>query len=156
MTRALRQSTAALAVIRRQRDGRTEWLAQWNDRWQRYHFVGGHKHDDETFRQCMMREIGEELGMAAATGCAVAEQPLAHLDFVAWSEGAGEDTHYVIELFDVSLVGDAVELQAAAAPENRWLTDDHIRNGLAADGRPVSETMRRVLAEADLLPATNE
>src|SRR5439155_11076042 len=59
----MRQSTAAVALIRRQQRGQTVWLAQWNPGWQRYHFVAGHKRPNETFRECAEREIGEELDL---------------------------------------------------------------------------------------------
>ena len=41
-------SEAAVALIRRKQDGQTVWLAQWNDKWQAYHFVSGQKRLDET------------------------------------------------------------------------------------------------------------
>jgi hypothetical protein len=43
----MRESTAAVAIIRREHKGQTLWLAQWNGNWQCYHFVGGHKRADE-------------------------------------------------------------------------------------------------------------
>ena len=58
---SMRQSIAAFAVIRRDERGQTLWLAQWNPKWGAYHFVGGHKRPEETFRECLVREIGEEL-----------------------------------------------------------------------------------------------
>jgi 8-oxo-dGTP pyrophosphatase MutT (NUDIX family) len=147
----MRQSVAAIAIIRRQSDAETLWLAQWNDRWQRFHFVGGHRHDDESFRQCVVREVAEELEIAEGTGFLVGERPLAHLDYTAWSAGAGEETHYMMELFDVQLVGDAVRQQVDADPQNRWLTVEEIRSGRAADGNPVSDTMALLLDKAHLV-----
>jgi 8-oxo-dGTP pyrophosphatase MutT (NUDIX family) len=148
----MRQSLAAIAIIRRQAGDKTLWLAQWNDRWQRFHFVGGHKHDDESFRQCVVREVGEELEIAEGTGCLVGECPLAHLDYTAWSAGAGEETHYVMELFDVQLFDDAVWQQVDADPQNRWLTAAEILGKRCRDGLLVSETMGLLLVRAGLCP----
>lgn len=60
----MRLSEAAVALIRREHDGPTLWLAQWNQNWRTYTFVGGHRWPEETFRECLVRELGEELGVA--------------------------------------------------------------------------------------------
>lgn len=149
----MRQSIASLALIRRGRGLETRWLAQWNAKWRCFHFVGGHKHDDESFRQCVIRELTEELQIAEASGFAVAQQPLARLDYTAWSDSAGQQTHYVMELFDVELIGEVARRQVDADPRNRWLTEAEIRSGRCADGQPVSETMGRILNQACLWAA---
>jgi molecular chaperone DnaJ len=59
----MRQSVAAVALIRRSEAGQALWLAQWNPHWRRYNFVAGHKRPDESFRQCVVRELAEELGL---------------------------------------------------------------------------------------------
>ena len=43
----------------------------------------------------------------------VAAEPLAHLEYVAFSQGAGAETAYTIELFEVELLGDAAQVVAA-------------------------------------------
>jgi 8-oxo-dGTP pyrophosphatase MutT (NUDIX family) len=145
----MRQSVSAIAIIRRQVGAETLWLAQWNGRWQRFHFIGGHKHDEESFRQCLIREVTEELEIAEGPGFLVADRPLAHLDYTAWSAGAAQETHYVLEVFEVQLSGDAVQ-QVDAGPQNRWLTADEIRENRCRDGALVSETMLLLLRTAGL------
>src|SRR5262245_43224915 len=102
----MRQSIAALALIHRQFDGQTLWLAQWNEAWQAFNFVGGHKRDEESFCDCMARELREELGLHEGTDLLVPTAPVLHLEYEAVSRRTGEQTAYVIELFDVALVGD--------------------------------------------------
>lgn len=146
----MRQSIASIALIRRGQGQQTQWLAQWNRSWRCYNFVGGHKHDDESFRQCVIREVTEELEIAEGSGFAVAQQPLARLDYTAWSAGAGQQTLYVMELFEVELIGEATRRQVDADPRNRWLTEEEIRSTRCADGQPVSVTMKRILNRAKL------
>src|SRR5205814_72605 len=86
---AMRQSEAAVALIRREQDGQTVWLAQWNDKWRAYHFVSGHKRSNETFRECLVREVAEELGLKEGANYTAAPMPAAHLEFTAFSQGAG-------------------------------------------------------------------
>jgi tetratricopeptide (TPR) repeat protein len=131
--------------------GEAEYLAQWNERWQAFHFVGGHKRPGESFRNCCVRETEEELHLTAVRQFRVAAEPLAHLAYVAFSHGAGAETAYTIELFDVELLQDTAAL-VAADPANRWLSEADIRARRCRDGRTVSDTMLRVLALAGLTP----
>jgi 8-oxo-dGTP pyrophosphatase MutT (NUDIX family) len=142
---AMRRSEAALALIHREEGGPTHWLAQWNERWQAYSLLGGHRRPDETFRQCLLRELGEELGLRDESGYTVADRPLAHLEYTAWSASADAETDYTIQLFEVALAAPARAI-VDADPRNRWLSAAEITCGRAADGRPVSPTVERLLA----------
>src|SRR5579863_2453328 len=102
----MRTSTAALALIS-QPGQPPRWLVQWNERWQAYAFVGGHRHDDESFAECIIREISEELGLVAGTEFRVGLYPLVRLDFRAFSASAQEETEYHHELFSVELLANA-------------------------------------------------
>src|SRR5262249_12766629 len=142
----MRTSVAAFALFRRAApDGRVEYLAQWNAGWNAFHFVGGHKHDDESFRDCCVREVREELGLVEGQGFRVAAERRSRLRYVHWSESAQAETDYTIELFNAELFGDAAH-QVEADPDNRWLTEAEIRAGRCRDGRAVSPTMLRILA----------
>jgi 8-oxo-dGTP pyrophosphatase MutT (NUDIX family) len=147
----MRQSEAALAIIRRPGRSSPEYLTRWNEKWQALNFVGGHRHLDESFRDCMLRELAEELG-PAATGARVGEKPLARLEYTAFSKSAGQDTAYVMELFDVELVPAALAA-VSADPANCWLSSEAVLAGRAGDGRAVSDTVRLLLQKTGLLPA---
>jgi 8-oxo-dGTP pyrophosphatase MutT (NUDIX family) len=142
----MRQSQAAVALIRRIDVRRTLWLARWNRRWRAFHFVGGHKRPRETFRECLLREIAEELALREEVDFLAALEPIAHLEYDAWSRSAKADTRYVIELFNVELSSGA-HAKVASNSANRWLTETEIAAGQTHDGRPVSATMKRLLGE---------
>jgi 8-oxo-dGTP pyrophosphatase MutT (NUDIX family) len=145
----MRRSEAALAVIRRPSDGGSRWLALWNAKWAAFHFVGGHRRPDESYRDCLIREIFEELGLREGGDCVVDPTPLAHLDYTAWSKHALAETRYEMELFAVVLDKHA-EQSLYGNPSVRWLSDDEIRSERCKDGRPVSSTMGFLLARAEL------
>jgi len=147
----MRRSIAALALIRREEHGRPRWLLQWNPSWNAFSFVGGHKRPEESFRECMVREIGEELGLEDGTDFVMGGAPAAHLEYNAWSHGAREETAYTMELFDVQLEPSA-RVAIEANPANRWLSEDEIRTGRCTDGRPVSGTVNLILTKARVLP----
>lgn len=58
-----RRSLASVAFISRKgKDGKTEWLLQWNKKWKVMNFISGHKEGtDANDLTCIIREIHEEL-----------------------------------------------------------------------------------------------
>ncbi len=144
----LRQSTASVALIRRVEQARTLWLAQWNSRWNHFHFVSGHKYPTESFRECLVRELGEELGLREQTDFVISDEAPTPIEFQEWSLSARAETRYVMELFNVALCPTPAVEAIDRDPLNRWLTEAEIRRGVSADGRPVSPTMIRLLTES--------
>lgn len=148
----MRTSVAAFALFRRPAPaGRVEYLAQWNPGWHAFHFIGGHKRDSESFRECCAREVSEELGLAEGRDFRIAPERRNHLRYIHWSERAKADTAYTVELFDAELLAPAAAAVEADA-NNRWLTESDIRAGCCRDGRAVSPTMLRILSLAGLTP----
>jgi 8-oxo-dGTP pyrophosphatase MutT (NUDIX family) len=145
----LRRSEGGIALFQRVMAGQRQWLAQWNDKWGAFFFVGGHREDSETFRQCVVREIAEELDLSQAD-FTVAAQPAHHLEYRAQSRSAGELTAYVMELFDAQLAAPALEAVEREA-RNRWLSEEEIHRLEAHDGRPISTTMLLLLSLAGRL-----
>jgi 8-oxo-dGTP pyrophosphatase MutT (NUDIX family) len=145
-----RRSVAACALIRRHQDGETVWLTQWNQKWGCYHLVGGHKRPDESFRECLVREIGEELGLQEDDGSvSVAAEPAAHLEYTAWSASARQPTLYITELFHVQLSADAAHQKVDHNSLNRWITDSEIRLRRCVNGQSISEALVRLLSHLD-------
>ena len=143
----MRRSIAAVAVIRRETRGQGQWLAQWNDHWQCYNFVAGHKRPSESFRECAVREMEEELGLHERVDFTVPAEPRCQVEYTAWSERARAETRYTMALFDVRLCSDAARAKVDADPRNRWLAESEIRSQQASDGKRVSPTMQRPLAD---------
>lgn len=142
----MRQSTAAFAVITRDNNGVREWLAQWNRAWNAYNLVGGHRHEDESYRECLIREIEEELGFELSTDYEIVGVTSLPVEYTAWSERAKEDTQYHMELFPVILTPDAL-VRVENNPDNRWLTWKEIESDRTNDGRPVSPTLMRLVKQ---------
>jgi hypothetical protein len=133
-----------VAVIERSANGQRQWLVQWNAAWKAYNLVGGHKRGRESYRECLVRELGEELELEPLVDYTVDAESDHRLEFEAWSERAHQLTYYEMELFRVQLTP-AAELRVNTNPDNRWLTDKEIINKQTHDGQPVSETIYRLL-----------
>jgi ADP-ribose pyrophosphatase YjhB (NUDIX family) len=107
--------------------------------------VSGHQEPGESFRECLIREVGEELGLVEGADFKASDAPRMELAFTAWSESAQARTHYVMALFDVELRADEAYRRVESDPANLWLTQDAIRSGHAQDDAAVSATMLQVL-----------
>ena len=92
----------------------------------------------------------EELGLEHPRDFTVAAQPVADLEYIAYSHRAGEDTAYRMQLFDVALTPAALA-RVDANPHNRWLSAAEVARQEAFDGRPVSVTLPMLLSRAGLL-----
>jgi hypothetical protein len=148
----MRQSVAAIALIRREAEGETSWLAQWNDGWQAFSFVGGHKRHNESFRECMIREISEELGLREGVDVLISSAPFHHLEYTDVSRHTDEQTDYIIELFDVALIGSNAAGIIVANRANRWLSEPARPSGSMDRHRAPVELLERV---GHLLHATS-
>jgi 8-oxo-dGTP pyrophosphatase MutT (NUDIX family) len=140
-----RQSVAAFAWITRQEQGRTAYLAQWNLHWRALNLPGGHKQPDESFRDCVIREVGEELGLMLGDDYEIGDELAIRLEFEAFSQGAWELTAYILEVFRVVQKEGSALARIAANPDNRWVTEAEILAGRCNDGTKVSPTMTRFL-----------
>jgi len=145
----MRTSLASFAILRRDDDSR--WLVRWNERWKAFNLVGGHKEGEESFRDCCRREVEEELGLVPERDFIVGEQPLARVEYTAFSKSSNSTTAYTFELFAISLVGEKPLAAIDADPDNAWLDDSALRARMTTDGRAVSDTVERVLTAAGLL-----
>jgi 8-oxo-dGTP pyrophosphatase MutT (NUDIX family) len=142
--RPKRKSVAAFALIRREEQGRALYLAQWNLNWRALNLVGGHKRPDESFHECLIREISEELGLTFGDDYRILDQPPLRLEYDAFSDSAWEETSYVIEVFPVVLAEGAMA-KVEANPDNRWVTEQEMLGGRCNDSTRVSPTMTRIL-----------
>jgi hypothetical protein len=148
-TQPLRRSEGAIALIERTIGGKREWLAQWNENWRAFFFVGGHRQEQETFRECVIREIEEELGLSSLE-CPVANHAVHHLNYRALSRSGNELTAYTMELFEANPNPGGLE-KINRNPSNKWLDEAEIRGLEAYDGRTVSVSMMLILGLANLV-----
>jgi 8-oxo-dGTP pyrophosphatase MutT (NUDIX family) len=140
---ASRKSEAVVAIISRKTEDPPSWLVQWNEKWQRYYLIGGHREDKEAATQCLERELHEELSIEPADyqTDVLASEPAKYQD---WSVGSWQTTDYVLWPFRVTLSPDAVKKVGKDAA-NRWITEREIRAERCDDGQLISPATRKTL-----------
>jgi len=132
-------------------------LTQWNEKWQAYSLIGGHREEDESFWEYCIREVEEELGLKWEVGFMVSGEPVAPtFEFTMYSKAARQGTRYQMQLFRVEVDSTNDRDSINANPINCWLSASDIQAGLAGDGRQVSEQVRRVLVESGILKRHSE
>jgi ADP-ribose pyrophosphatase YjhB (NUDIX family) len=141
-TPTIRESVASIAVIRHDRDSRPHWLCQWNQHWERYFLVGGHKDDSESPEECLVREMREELHLNRHQDYNI--QRCRPHGYPGWSTRAWQRTQYNITTFDAMLTDRALAAVGRDAA-NRWLTAEEICSERCADGQLVSPTVYALL-----------
>jgi len=155
----MRVSEAGLALIQRLGPGGVpEYLTQWNEKWQRFSLVGGHREPAESFRECCAREVMEELELVAGRDFRVAPEPIVPMvQYQAVSGSAGVETLYCVQLFVTELLTPEASAQVIANPLNRWVSEPEIRrHSTAPDRKPISTQVETVLTHASVLPVKEE
>lgn len=154
MTKAvqMRESVSSVALFQRRTEGKVLWLLQWNAKWRIYSLVAGHLENGESHRECILREVCEELGLDQDIEFSVSLEARARMEFEDWSESANEQTAYTMELFDADLLTGSAYRKVSENPMNRWVTEDEIGRGQCDDGEPISPTVIRLLNEVGCRP----
>ena len=139
----MRHSRGALAKITHVGEGGCLWLLRWNRKWESYALIGGHLEPGETYRECLLREIHEEIGLKADDLC-VSMEPIETLSYVAFSKRANEETQYTLLLFDAVIHEEARSDLSLHDDTLRWVSAAEIEARRTHDGKGISDVVGRV------------
>ena len=89
----------------------------------RWSVPGGRVEPGEMLVEAVVRELAEETGLAGVCG-----------RFVGWVERFGEDTHFVILDFQVTVAGDVTPVAGDDAADVRWWPVEEIAKLPLVDG----------------------
>jgi 8-oxo-dGTP diphosphatase len=102
-----------LLMIRR---GRGPAAGEWS-------IPGGRVEAGETLAEAVVRELREETGLEGVCG-----------EFVGWDERLGEDFHFVLLAFRVTLLDEADPIAGDDAAEAAWVPLDDVTDVNLVDG----------------------
>jgi hypothetical protein len=148
----MRRYFRSLALIPRVNEERSSWFCQWNqvDGW--FDFVTGERLDNESFRDCIDREVSNTLGLGPKDYL-VANMAQLNLEFAAVLPGEAEASHVSVAFFIVNPYGKTSRQMLESHPGGRWLTGGELLEGKTTDGIPVSPVVTYLLKRADVIPS---
>jgi hypothetical protein len=141
----------SIALIRKPADHRTLWLARWQDRGRWYDFVMAEPLGDESFRECIDREVGWVLDLERERDYLVSNMAQINLNFSDALPGDAHETHIVVAFYVVDLYRKSAWQRVDADRANCWLTAEQIYAGLAQDERPINPNLRFLVRHSEVI-----
>jgi hypothetical protein len=141
--------TGSIALLRHPKQLENLWLANWDARRQHFDFVTAARLDDESFRECLDREIAWVLDLRPGKDYIISSQARLHLDLRV--DLTVEGTFYVVEFYIADLYGKASRAMVELNKEVRWLTGDEVLSGQTSEGVPVNPSLVELLHRADVI-----
>ena len=105
--------------------------------------------DDESFRECLDREIAWVLDLRRGKDYIVSSQARLHLDVPV--EAADDETFFVVEFYIADLYGKASRGMVELNRDVSWLTSDEVLSGQTSKGVPVNPSLVELLNRADVI-----
>jgi ADP-ribose pyrophosphatase YjhB (NUDIX family) len=148
----MRISEAGLAlIVRKGMRGENQYLTQWNDKWQAFSLVGGHRKRQESFRDCCIREIEEELGLTRNIDFQLAPPHEGQAcEYMAFSQAARVETLYRFQLFVTEILTSEGMQKIDTNVANQWVGQSEIRNQKVSDGRSISDQLLQIVNRLNL------
>lgn len=138
----------SIAMIRRFEGEEILWLARWSSACQRLRLVRAPRLEQESWRECLDREISWTLQLRRGRDYIISRVPRLHFDTLL------EDPYncrYIAEFYVVDLYGKRGRERACQDEVNCWLTADQLLAGEAPDGRLVDEVDVELLNRSGIL-----
>ena len=141
----------SIALIRKPAAHGTAWLARWDDGQQYYDFVMAEPLEDESFRECIDREVGWVLRLDRQRDYLVANMARLNLEFQARLPGHSEPAQVTAVFYAVDLYRKAAWHQVDADPLNRWLSSKEICRGKTGDGQRINPLVTFLIRRSEVI-----
>lgn len=141
----------SIALIRKPTEHRTSWLARWQDRGRWFDFIMAEPLGDESFRECIDREVGWVLDLERERDYLVSNMAQINLDFSDALPGDAHETQILVAFYVVDLYRKSAWQKVDADRENFWLTAEQIYAGHAQDGRPINPNLRFLIRHSEVI-----
>ena len=139
---------SSIALLRHPEQMERLWLAWWNRREDAWDFVTAERLENESFRECLDREIAWVLPLQRSQQYLISSVARLHLDLSADEM----ETTCAVEFYVVDLYGRTAQEAVDSCDQLRWLSGSELLSGETADGAPVSPRLVKLLQKADVIP----
>ena len=147
----------SIGLIRHPEEVERLWLAVWDDRNYHFDFVVAERLENDSFRECLDREIAWTLPLRSGKDYLISSVARLHLDAALSLDASQADLMlYSIELFVVDLYGKVAAKSLANDPNLRWVSSDEVLMGKTTCGRCIAPRLVAMIRKADVFPPQSE
>lgn len=140
----------SVALIPDWAESNSKWSCVWDNVRSCFDFVTAERSGNESFRDCIHREVLEALSLTKRH-VLVANMAQLNLEFVDALPESTSDSHIAVSFYLVHLYSRAARLAGKEMVEGRWLTGKELLNGETTDGWRVSPNLSYLLRRADVI-----
>lgn len=123
----------SIGLIRDQRVDGTLWLVRKPDNRQHYSLIQAERVDDESWRDCLDREIAWLLELESGRDYLISS--VARLRYDTEVEERNQIVRYVVEFYIVDLYGSRGKQALDDDPSCRWVRTDELTSGSFDEGK---------------------
>lgn len=145
----------SIALIRRVEDGKTKWLVRHHACSDTYKLVQADRLEEESFRECIDREISWSLSLERNRDYIISSVPRLHLEVQNRAPGEETGDILIVEFYVVDLYGRKA-IEKLADESNHWVTGAELNLGVTGNGRAIDPLQQKLLAKADVIPVWSE
>jgi hypothetical protein len=146
----MRKYCRGFALIPRETGEPSCWFCHWDERNNFFDFVAGERAGDESFRDCVDREVSSKLGLRTSDFL-VANVAQLNLEFAAVLPGDEEPNHVRVAFYIVRPYSQAARQVLASFPGGRWLTGHELLEGGTRDGKRVNPSLTYLLKRSEVI-----
>jgi hypothetical protein len=142
----------AVALIRHPIELEKQWLAHWDPRYGHYDFVIAARLENDSFRECLDREIAWSLPLRKGKDYLISSVARLHLDATLLISGHSAPMPVTTEFFVVDLYGKSASARVADDPNTRWVTSSEVLDTTTKCGHSISPQLSTMIRIADVFP----
>lgn len=124
----------SVALVRKTYNQRLRWLARINQSKKRLEFVIGHRLNDESFRETVIREVAWDLRLDRKRDFLVSNMAQMNLEFIDRMPGHYGKSHAMVSFYNVEVYRKDIVTQLENDPLNCWVSSEEICNGISVGG----------------------
>lgn len=142
----------SLGIVRRFVDETEQWLMIRDEVEPFYRLIQSHRGEEETFRDCLHKDLAAELGLNPKKDYIISGLSVAHHQ--APIEWPGEETPQwvIVQFFPVHLYGQTARDTISQLSHAQWFTLKEIAKGISNEGHRFDPKQLELINRADLIP----
>ena len=125
---------SSVALIRRYVDNRSQWMALWDEKYDRWDFVVGQRLASESFRETVLREVSWRLNLNRDTDFLVSNMSQLNMEYVGQLPGDLPEKHIAVAFYAVDLYKSEVAEAIAKSHKIDWLSSAEVCAGQKKNG----------------------